>query len=130
MRAFPDPDAASVTVTPGTRLLKASRTVTVIAAALEPVLDVIVWGAVTTLEIVAEGAAGATVKPIDEADGSAAVAAVRVYPAAARSMLRPVKPATPLTAPTRLVPGSGPPPGFVAMAIPMESGNDVTVLPN
>ncbi len=45
-------------------------------------------------------------------------------------MLKSEKFTTPFAASTRFVPVSVPPPGFVPMAILMESANDDTVLPN
>ncbi len=73
-----DPVAATVTTTPGTGLPNGSRTVAVIVAVLEPVLEVIVVGDVDRVETVAEGLAALTVKPVEVAEVNDAVVTVRL----------------------------------------------------
>ena len=111
---LPLPFADRETATPLIGWPLPSRTVTVIAEALDPLLAVMGEAAVT-LDRVAEGT-GVMLNAADKASVSVPEVAWSVYPVPASLMLKLPNVATPATALTVVVPASVPLPGLVPMA--------------
>src|SRR5512143_717578 len=113
-RVLPVPDAASTTDTPGAGLPNASRTVTVTAVTLVPVLAVISDGEAVTPDCDADTGPGTIANAVDVSGARPPEAAARVYPAPVRLSIRPGKSAVPPRAAAFVAPDRVALPGFAA----------------
>src|SRR5215510_1061017 len=129
VRVKPVPVAASTTVAPGTGSPNASNAVTVMVAALDPLLAVIVVGAATTVEA-ADTLPGSTVNGAVVSPVSPDAEVTRVYPVPLFEMVRSEKVAIPLTAVTGDVPDSVPPAGWAPRDTATLPAYPVATLPN
>src|SRR5512143_2380968 len=129
-RVLPVPDAASTTDTPGAGLPNASRTVTVTAVTLVPVLAVISDGEAVTPDCDADTGPGTIANAVDVSGARPPEAAARVYPAPVRLSIRPGKSAVPPRAAAFVAPDRVALPGFAARTNVTVSANAGTALPN